>query len=104
MKRDMELTRQILFQVEESPHARGWVELNLPGHTEEEVSEHVRLLTEAGLLKATDVSTRGNFEWKPSRLTWEGHEFLNAIKNDTVWNNVKQTVKEKGGAIPFLKF
>ncbi|MGH0852572.1 DUF2513 domain-containing protein [Bacillus cytotoxicus] len=24
-----------------------------------------------------------------SSLTWEGHEFLNAIKNDTVWNNVK---------------
>ncbi|MGH0418786.1 MULTISPECIES: DUF2513 domain-containing protein [Bacillus cereus group] len=24
-----------------------------------------------------------------SSLTWEGHEFLDAIKNDTVWNNVK---------------
>ena len=29
------------------------------------------------------------------------HEFLDAIRNDTVWNKVKATVKEKGGAIPF---
>ncbi|EOV9525803.1 DUF2513 domain-containing protein [Bacillus cytotoxicus] len=27
--------------------------------------------------------------WIYSSLTWEGHEFLDAIKNDTVWNNVK---------------
>ena len=34
------------------------------------------------------------------RLTWAGHEFLDKIKNDTVWNKTKGVIKEKG--IPFV--
>ena len=34
------------------------------------------------------------------RLTWEGHEFLDQIRDDTVWNNTKKTIKEK--ALPFV--
>ena len=30
------------------------------------------------------------------RLTWEGHEFLDKIKNDTVWNKTLKVIKEKG--------
>ncbi len=30
-------------------------------------------------------------------MTWEGHDFLDAIRNDTIWNRVKATVTEKGG-------
>ena len=29
------------------------------------------------------------------RLTWEGHEFLDKIKNDTVWNKTLKVIKEK---------
>ena len=34
------------------------------------------------------------------RLTWDGHEFLDKIKNDTVWNRTTTTIKEKG--VPFV--
>lgn len=101
MKRDMELARKILRQVEEKSQGLGMVDLDLPGVQEEEVSYHIMLLKQAGLLKATDLSTFNGFEWKAKSLTWEGHEFLDAIKNETVWSNIKATVKEKGGAIPF---
>jgi Hypothetical protein (DUF2513) len=101
MRRDMDLARQILQQVEEKASGQGLVKLDIPEHSEEDVSYHVMLLKEAGLMLASDDSSMGHFKWDAQRLTWQGHEFLDAIKNDTVWNKVKETVKEKGGAIPF---
>jgi hypothetical protein len=34
-------------------------------------------------------------------LTWEGHELLDAIKNDTVWNKTKDTFISKGLSMTF---
>jgi hypothetical protein len=34
-------------------------------------------------------------------LTWQGHEFLDAIRNETVWAKTTATIKEKGGSLPF---
>ena len=31
------------------------------------------------------------------RLTWEGHELRDLLKNDNVWQRVKATIAEKGG-------
>lgn len=101
MKRDMDLAREILRQVEEKSQGMGTVTLEIPGHTDQEVSYHIMILHQAGLLEGVDFSSTGGLAWKAKRLTWEGHEFLDAIKNDTVWNKVKKTVTEKGGAIPF---
>jgi hypothetical protein len=35
--------------------------------------------------------------WKPSRLTWEGHEFLDAARKDSLWQKAKALVLEKTG-------
>ena len=32
-------------------------------------------------------------------LTWEGHEFAESVRNDTLWKNAWGTIKEKGGNI-----
>ncbi len=102
MKRDMELARQILQQVEEKSNGLGCGELDLPGYSENAVSYHVMLLKEAGLLEAHDLSnTEQGLFFAPVRLTWQGHEFFSAVQNETVWSKVNATVKEKGGAIPF---
>jgi hypothetical protein len=101
MKRDMELVRQILLEIEEKGPPLGIVDLSIPGHDAEEVSFHVVLLRDAGLVEAQDLTTMHGFDVRPRRLTWAGHEFLEAAKNDTVWNKAKEIVKEKGGAIPF---
>ena len=29
-------------------------------------------------------------------LTWDGHDFLDAIRSDTVWQEAKETVQAKG--------
>jgi excisionase family DNA binding protein len=102
MKLDLELARQILEQVEEKSNGQRPVHLVISGYRTEEISDHVRQLHRAGLLEATDRSTsERECYWVAVDLTGEGYEFLDAIRNNTVWNKLKETVKEKGGSTSF---
>jgi hypothetical protein len=80
MKRDLELARSVLLATEDYPQATGWVNLEIPGYGPEEVSYHVEVLSEAGLLSAQNLTTHSWFCWVPKSLTWEGHEFLDATR------------------------
>ena len=40
------------------------------------------LLNESRLVKAVNFSTYGDSNWVPLRLTWEGHDFLDAARNE----------------------
>ena len=101
MKRDMNLIRKILFEIEKSPSFSGFIDLKIRDYTDEEISYHVLLLSEANLIVALDMSTYGNTDYKPVRLTWSGHEFLEAAKDDTRWKKAVDTVINKGGGVVF---
>ena len=58
-------------------------------------------MAEAGLIEAKNTTTMQNFSWRPTGLTWQGHEFLDAVRNDTVWRKTTALIKEKGGSVPF---
>lgn len=83
MKRNTALSRTILLAVEndETSTGRGFIDLDIPNHSKEEVSEHVRLLFEDGLIEAIDFSSFDGPDWKPVRLTSQGHNFLNSIRD-----------------------
>jgi len=102
MKRDMDLIREILFEIESRklvyPRSH---EVILEGYKRSDISYHVLIMQEAGLLRAIEVSTADELVLHPSRLTWEGHEFLEAIKDDGIWNQAKDVVLEKGGGLVF---
>ena len=101
MKRDMELIRKILLAIEESEQTQGTIDLEMPDCEPQLVSYQIRLLAEAGLIEANDLSTSHDFEWKPRSLTWAGHEFLDAARNDTVWNKAMSKLKEQAASAPF---
>lgn len=102
MKRDMDLVRKIMFKLEELPsYDLGAVELEIEGHSPNEVSYHVMLLDEAGLLEAQDFSTFSGPDWRPKRLTWTGHEFIEASRDQGRWEKAKNIMKEKSGGITF---
>lgn len=96
MKRDMELIRLQLLRVEgEQP------EPNLAPYTEEQRIYHMALCIEAGLV---DGVVRKNEIGEPNgtaaiRLTWKGHEFLDAARNDTVWRKTIGHIKKAGIAV-----
>ncbi|HLO32744.1 MAG TPA: DUF2513 domain-containing protein [Anaerolineales bacterium] len=98
MKRDMDLARKILLMVEQQPTYRQKITLDIPGYSSEEISYHVLLLAEANLIE-TEISSRQSAEYKPKRLTWEGHEFLDAVKQDARWKKVKDVMEDVGGFV-----
>lgn len=66
-------------------------------------SHHAELLEEAGLIKGEVVRAirQGTIGVRIERLTCAGHEFLDAARNETVWQRFKQVVRERGVAVPF---
>lgn len=105
MKRDMDLVRNILLEVESWPDGEPrYVEI--PGEGGARVRHHVSLLVEGEFLRATDVSTMGRPDtYLVDRLSWKGSEFLDEIRSPTVWQRVTDRLVPLGGsvAIPVLR-
>lgn len=101
MKRDMDLARSILIALEDAPFDGGPLRFEMKGCAPDVFSYHVMLLHQAGLIYAFDFSPDESTDWRPAYLTWEGHEFLEAAKDDTRWNRAKNQFKEKGMPMVF---
>ena len=99
MKRDMDLIRTILIEVEKLPPEPGFHNVSVPGYTEEEITYHVELAHEAGLIEAVGLTSLDGVCWKPRRLTYQGHQFLDAARSDTVWEKAKNTLLSTAGTI-----
>ena len=98
VQRNMELVRAILLKIEAAPTEQ-LLDVHITGHTDEEISYHVMLLHKAGLVEAVDCSHMQANCWKPLRLTWDGHEFIDAVRSDTFWKKTKSFVVEKTGTL-----
>ncbi len=101
MNRDMDLARRILHETEKAPFDGGWVKPNIPDVQDDALQYHLLLLWEAGLIDARDMSSHDGPCYAPIRLTWHGHEFLDASRNDTIWAKAKDIVLKQGGAMTF---
>lgn len=103
MKRDMDLVRKIVFAIEEHEHGHAPGRLVIEGHGDEQIGYHVYLLVEAGLVKGAVTTHLGSDSPSaiPISLTWAGHEFADAARNETVWGKTKTFFKEKGATAGF---
>ena len=102
MKRDMDLIRKILLKIEESPEFSFIRPFNIEEYDNNQVVYHIILLDEAGLIKARDASAGGNnYCWIPDRLSWAGHEFLEASRDERRWEKAKSMIFDKGGNLAF---
>ena len=101
MKLDMDLARKIMLKLEESDEFMNFEPIELDGVSSQEISYHIKMLAEAGYVEAMDVSTFDGWDWRARSLTFAGHEFLNAARDDTNWDEAKSTILRKGGAFTF---
>jgi len=95
----MELIRALLFEVEKLPYDGAFHDISVQGYSENEITYHVLLAYEAGLIDATDLTNTDGVCWKPKRLTYEGHEFLDSARSDTVWSKAKERLLSTSGTI-----
>ena len=107
MIRNMELIRKILMQLEDSLTHDLPIQLNIEGYKLDEINYNVGVAWKGGLIEIYDkpISTlNSTTRYLPKCLTWQGHDFLDASRNDNVWKRVLKVGKEKGGGLAFDVF
>jgi hypothetical protein len=96
VRRDMELIRKALLAIEELPQTANQP-LMLEGYDPQEVQYHVGLLYEQSCIRALKVGNFGGTLYYPTGLTAIGHEFADSIRDDSVWEKIKEmSLKETG--------
>ncbi|WP_158589821.1 DUF2513 domain-containing protein [Gemmobacter lutimaris] len=93
VKRDDELIRSVMFELEDAPE---WVVFVLPDWDDEDAEEvrkyyHLRLLADEGYLEETGAHG-GNF-----RITGAGHDFLRMMREEGLWHQIKAKASEVPG-------
>jgi hypothetical protein len=107
MKRDMDLIRQILFKIEEYDGDSEIHNLQIESYSHEEITYHVYLLLDARLIEGRILYGQGTV--KPRnyviyRMTWTGHDFLDACRDDGRWQKAKKIIDEnlKGASLNII--
>jgi len=100
MKRDMELIRSILLQVESNDFRPDEIP-KYKDFPDEIIAYHVELLIRSGYLTGLTHPIGNNirqFDHIES-LTWEGHDLLDTIREDSIWASIKDQIKKSGSDI-----
>ncbi|MBI4718739.1 MAG: DUF2513 domain-containing protein [Planctomycetes bacterium] len=99
----MELVRRILLAVEGSPGGFAPREIQLEGYSTRQIAYHAHLMIEAGLIEGIDTTHPGSDgpEAIPRSLTWAGHEFLDAARDDRRWKKAMETARSHATAVTF---
>lgn len=103
MKRDMELCRKILFAIEEQHVDIPIHNLKIGNYSIEQIAYHCKILHDAKLIFDYNGKYADNhIVWfGVGPLTWAGNEYLDKIRNDSTWDKIKNTLKEKGLPMAF---
>jgi hypothetical protein len=105
MKRDIHLVRKIMMEIEANSDGVSIAQTQIENYSREQIQYHLALLSEAGYILARNASSGSELRFMPVRLTWEGHEFLDNARNDTVWNKTLHDIGEitESVALPLLR-
>lgn len=105
MKRDLDLCLEILRNVEaaslDARYASGIAEEL--GKDEPAVCYNSILLLEAGLLDGKEDSTLDMADAIITRLTWDGHEFLDATRDRSHWEKAKDVAQKSSGGFELIR-
>ena len=88
MKRDDDFLRELLFRMEESDIPFYFAPNTLDGSNSKEI-HHIRILCDYGYAEPLNEHAY--------RLTAYGHDFIESIRDNSVWEKTKAAVAETGG-------
>jgi DNA-binding HxlR family transcriptional regulator len=91
----MDLVRRILIAIEESDQPDLRTVLHFPDVEQSMVSHHLHVLKQAGLVGVVERSSHGS-DFLDVYLTWEGYEFLEAIRDAGRWQQVNAQASAVG--------
>jgi len=98
MKRDMDLIRKIMLELEASEEANYRYAMKVDGYSSDQVGFHCLLIADAGLAKAYPIPEMVVGPWvKLAHLTYAGYEFLDAAREQGRWEQAKKLAAGVGG-------
>ena len=110
MKLDKDCVRDVLIQCEKLLVMNDAGEMNflalkdlkgvLPSYNESTIKYTIKQLEDAGFLNAriTGSDQISVIKFRVYDITYEGHEFLDNIKNDNNWNKIKEAACKIGAS------
>lgn len=103
MKREMDLVRQILITSAESTESVDADVFVSDRYDFEMVAYTIDIMEEAGLINANVQKAFGGdyISAQVKSLTWKGQDFLDSVKSNKVWTEVKSTIAKGTGAFTF---
>ncbi len=100
MKRNMDIIRDILLSIEELPPGGPQHTLQIKGEWKaDEVVGHLRLVRDAGLVDGQIEFYDKDVIIAIFGLSNEGHDLLDTIRDEQVWNKTKTEVGKVGGTV-----
>jgi hypothetical protein len=107
MKRDMNLIRELLLKIEAraippsvtvalSPHDPA---LAVDGFTADEIGHHLRMLVSARFIETPNNNRpfAGDGSVIFRQISWEGHDFLDSVRDPKIWDQTKKGAEAAGG-------
>jgi hypothetical protein len=101
MRRDLGLIRELLLKLEplSDPHAWQTIAANDPriqveGYTPDEIEYHLQLLVEQGFIDQPRSAPMEGIIFR--RLTWAGHDYLDAVRDPKIWRKTKEAADKVG--------
>lgn len=91
MRRDNDLIRKLMMDMEADPDPL-FVFVLEDDAEDERIYFHLRLLADEAMLEETG---RGGGTF---RMTNKGHDFVQAIRDDTIWSRTKSAIEPVAGA------
>jgi hypothetical protein len=101
MKRDMDYVRDLLLKIEAAPTAiESSSELLDPAATEQDVEKltyHLgMLIDQVPFVTGIAIGDDDGEAWVELKLSWQGHEFLETVRDPEVWSRTKEGAKKAG--------
>ncbi len=98
MKRDMDLIRLILLEIEKSDEEYV-TNMMIDGYSSKEVVYNAKLLKQNNLIEVCKEDIIGDYII--GSLTWYGCDYLDKIRDNSNWKKVKDIIKEKALPMTF---
>lgn len=94
MQRNLDLVREILLLSEDAQEEISALVLSPSKWTKKQIAFHVELMEAHKLLRArvTRGSTGDVLQCDILGLTWEGYDYLDAIRSPKVWTQAKEAI------------
>ena len=97
MKMDMDLIREILMKIELEHKYSALYNIEIEGYDKTSIVYHCKLLYQANMIDQYESLPCEDdiYSFGVGALTWEGNDFLNKIRDNSIWNKTKKVIINK---------